>query len=565
MEETKQCQNCKKDFTIEPDDFGFYERIGVPAPTFCSRCRRLRRLAWRNDYSLYNRNCSFCERKFVSIYSPETPFKVLCPKCFHSDEFNGYEYGMEYDANRSFIEQVIELHKKTPVLGIINDNDIASVNCLYTNDVAFSKNCSMVFIAWRLENVLYSTNLGSGRELCDCMCIDEQSEYSYESLSSSSISSCKNVYWCIQCVNCVFCYDCRGVQDSFMCFGLRNKKYHFKNVQYTPEEYKKIIAGYNLHTREGYKKAKSEYKEFISKCPRKFADIKNSVDCTGTDVIHGKNVKSSNFAITSEDSKYVHEGVSFKSCYDCAVGGETELAYECITPDQSYMSLVTIESWKNNFASYCLDCHSCSNILGCVGLKKAEYSILNKKYSKEEYEDLFKKIKNDMLVRGEWGEFFPANKSPFGFNETRAFAEMPMLKNEATSLGYSWRDDIQQTKGKETISQFAIPNSIADVEDNILDEVLRCSCCERNYRILPEELLFYRRLQIPIPENCFFCRHSERLSLRGGFDLEKYQCDCAKENHVHEGRCSEVFETFFASKNNSRPLFCEECYQAEIV
>lgn len=24
--ETKQCQNCKKDFTIEPDDFAFYEK-----------------------------------------------------------------------------------------------------------------------------------------------------------------------------------------------------------------------------------------------------------------------------------------------------------------------------------------------------------------------------------------------------------------------------------------------------------------------------------------------------------------------------------------------------------
>ncbi|KKU51453.1 MAG: hypothetical protein UX74_C0027G0022, partial [Parcubacteria group bacterium GW2011_GWA2_47_10b] len=29
--ETKTCQNCKNSFTVEPEDFGFYEKIKVPA------------------------------------------------------------------------------------------------------------------------------------------------------------------------------------------------------------------------------------------------------------------------------------------------------------------------------------------------------------------------------------------------------------------------------------------------------------------------------------------------------------------------------------------------------
>ena len=40
--EIRQCQNCKQDFTIEPDDFGFYEKIKVPPPTFCPLCRAQR-------------------------------------------------------------------------------------------------------------------------------------------------------------------------------------------------------------------------------------------------------------------------------------------------------------------------------------------------------------------------------------------------------------------------------------------------------------------------------------------------------------------------------------------
>jgi len=42
--ETKNCQNCKKDFTIEPEDFNFYEKIKVPPPTFCPECRLQRRI-----------------------------------------------------------------------------------------------------------------------------------------------------------------------------------------------------------------------------------------------------------------------------------------------------------------------------------------------------------------------------------------------------------------------------------------------------------------------------------------------------------------------------------------
>jgi DNA-directed RNA polymerase subunit RPC12/RpoP len=47
--ETRICQNCQKDFIIEPDDFGFYEKINVPLPTFCPECRYIRRLLDRPE------------------------------------------------------------------------------------------------------------------------------------------------------------------------------------------------------------------------------------------------------------------------------------------------------------------------------------------------------------------------------------------------------------------------------------------------------------------------------------------------------------------------------------
>ena len=46
------CQNCKKDFIIESEDFNFYEKIKVPPPTWCPDCRQQRRYAWQNERTL---------------------------------------------------------------------------------------------------------------------------------------------------------------------------------------------------------------------------------------------------------------------------------------------------------------------------------------------------------------------------------------------------------------------------------------------------------------------------------------------------------------------------------
>ena len=46
--ETKNCQNCKQDFIIEPDDFAFYGKMGVPTPIICPECRQQQRMLFRN-------------------------------------------------------------------------------------------------------------------------------------------------------------------------------------------------------------------------------------------------------------------------------------------------------------------------------------------------------------------------------------------------------------------------------------------------------------------------------------------------------------------------------------
>jgi len=95
--ETRNCQNCKNDFVIDSEDFNFYTKINVPPPTFCPSCRRQRRNAWRNNFSLYSRKCDLCSKNVISIYSPDSGIIVYCNKCWWSDKWDPKSYVMDYD------------------------------------------------------------------------------------------------------------------------------------------------------------------------------------------------------------------------------------------------------------------------------------------------------------------------------------------------------------------------------------------------------------------------------------------------------------------------------------
>ncbi|MEK7140338.1 MAG: hypothetical protein AAB815_00985, partial [Patescibacteria group bacterium] len=156
--ETKNCQNCKKDFTIEPEDFNYYEKIKVPPPTWCPECRLIRRLSCVNGWSLFWRNCDKCGKRTLSAFPPTQKITVYCQPCWWGDSWDGTEYAMDYDPNRSFFEQLKELSEKTPYPAL-ETSYLTIKNSEYSNEIAHSKNCFMVICADRCESVYYSSIL----------------------------------------------------------------------------------------------------------------------------------------------------------------------------------------------------------------------------------------------------------------------------------------------------------------------------------------------------------------------------------------------------------------------
>src|SRR5687767_8082767 len=127
--ETKKCQNCKTDFTIEPDDFGFYEKMNVPPPTFCPECRLQRRLAWRNERGLHSRECDLCKKKILSVYGNESKVSTYCDKCWWGDEWDALEYGLEINFSKPFLSQFFELFHKVPLLNLFSFSVVNSQYC----------------------------------------------------------------------------------------------------------------------------------------------------------------------------------------------------------------------------------------------------------------------------------------------------------------------------------------------------------------------------------------------------------------------------------------------------
>ena len=129
-----------------------------------------------------------------------------------------------------------------------------------------------------------------------------------------------------------------------------------------------------------------------------------------------------------------------------------------------------------------------------------------------------------------------------------------------------------------------MPDHINGVSDDILNEVIECEhngkdCnqqCATAFRILPNELGFYRAMKLALPRLCPNCRHYQRLKKVNPPKLWHRKCMCSgveSDNekyqntipHFHgENSCLNEFESAI-SPERQEIVYCEKCYQAEFI
>jgi len=568
-QEIKQCQNCKQEFIIEPEDFSFYEKIKVSTPTFCPECRIIRRMTWRNERTLYHRKCDATGKDIITMFAPEQPVVVYERDYWWSDKWDQNATGRDYDFSKPFFQQYKELFERAPLPNLANSN---TRNSEYGNHNADMKDCYLTYACFRNEDLAYCYGM------VDCKnCLDVYKGLNfmqcYEVTLGTDMNRVMFSYDSDESVNCAFLHACKNMIDCLGCINLRNKSNCIFNQQYTKEEYIKERAKYDFGSYKALSDFKKKFAEFIKKYPRRYGFIYKSANSIGDNILNSKNVYMG-FDIYGgvEDCRYVIHGWDrIRDVFDgYGYGGNLSNSYEVVdTGVDGTGNLFSVFTHTCQYTQYTYALHNSKNIFGCVGLRNKQYCILNKQYTKEEYEALIPKIiahMNEMPyvdANGKiykYGEFFPSELSPFAYNETIAQEHYTKTKDEILGQGYKWREpDTKQYK--VTISPADLPDHIKDVSDDILNQVIGCehagNCneqCTGAFKIIPSELQFYRAMNLALPRLCSNCRHYHRLHQRNPFKL--WDRECAK--------CGNPIKTSY-SPDREEIIYCEQCYNAEVA
>ncbi len=557
----KICPISGKEFILTSEDLAFYKRMGVPPRTLHPDEDFKRRSSWRNERNLYSRKCDATGKKIVSIYSEDKKFPVYDQKYFWGDSWDPLDYGQDFDFSRPFFDQYYELMQKVPRISIINKEGINSDYCNYSQK---NKNCYLTFGAHFNEDLSYVHYATKSKDCVDSYWLRD-CELCYECVDCGggyNLKFCQNVFnssdsWFLK--NCIGCKNCFG------CVNLRHKEYYFLNQKCTKSEYEEKLKNLDLISRESLQNLRKNFGEFCEKFPCKYMEETQSEDCSGDFISQSARCYNSYEITGSEDCNNAVIVDEVKFCRDVSHIGfdASELCYELIGCSATFDCVACESCWHNDNIAYCGLCFHSSDLFGCISLKHKKYCILNKQYSREEYFILKEKIISHMRKSGEWGEFFPMELSPFGYNETVANEYFPFeepnflspgsekiqeFKPGLENLKYNWKTEKSKKYSGEKIN---IPDHIKDVKDDICEKIFTCPVSGKKFKIQKAELNFYKKMNLPLPVFHPNIRHEKRRGLRNPRTLFERTCD--NEN------CENIFKTTFNPERKEK-IFCEKCY-----
>lgn len=548
-QEIKQCQTCKKDFTIVPDDFAFYESIKVPPPVDCPQCRNQRRIAFWPFGKFNKRTCDLSGERIISIYPATTPFPVYKNAEWYSDKWQAP--ALAYDPARPFFEQFRELQKKVPRPHQFGTQNTA---CDWCDDVWESKNCYLCRSLLQCEHLFYSYRTVRCRDSYD-ICYSYDVEQSYDCTYCFKVFNVRYAFDVKDSMDSAFLYDCRNVRNCFMCWNLRNREYCIENRQYTKEEYEIKLKEYRLGSWEGCARARAAFEAHIKNDAMHRENLNTKcVGSTGNYLTECKGCRGTYFFENAENCCYSFRGgITSKDCHDGAGVLRCELIFDTNQVSDSYRLLFCnycTNCRESEYLDFCFECEYC---FGCVGLRKKKFCILNKEYPEAEYRRVVAEIKKQMTADGTYGRFFPYAMATSGYNLSLAGIFFPKTREEVAAMGGVWEE--MESPSLEGLSVHPFEDDINKVGDDVVGQALVCEETKRAFNVIAEELAFLKRHEIPLPRYYPDVRTLKRVSRLFSIFPRSAKCHfCGKE-----------ITTYYPKEWGYERIACVECYQKEVV
>lgn len=518
-----KCSVSGKTFQVSPHELSLRKIFGVEnIPLKLSPKYRIQYIgAFWPHWNLHKRKCDRTGKQIISIFRPDCVYPV-----WQRDEWIAHANPPEkdFDFNRPFFDQAWELFQECPIPHIFQSHN---QNCEYTDDWYYSKNCYLCHSGQNNEDCRYCYG-------CDSIKNIHGGVFSFESELCLDIINSIKCFHSIFLLNCrnidssAFLYDCRDCSNCLFCFNLRNKKHCFGNEQLTKEEFEKKKKEWDFSSRITYEKAKKYFAEMmitlawhralqIDKCENSSGNfIHNCKDCENCYLL-SYHENCANTAFSGPHAKMTLDSVG-------TVGGE--MVYMTSLPVYCYDARFCFSTSHCRFVQYSAYLQNCHYCFGCCGLVNEKYCILNKKYSKGDYENLLPKIIKHMGE--EYGDFFPKYFSPNPYEESFSGFYFPLSKENP--FGFDSCEPIEKINVK-TAEIKDIPDSIKNLtpekEKWLISQIFWDKTLNRPFQIQQDDIDFAKKLNTPLPYQ-YYINHMQSNLYWMPFSGELRETICAK-------------------------------------
>jgi CxxC-x17-CxxC domain-containing protein len=500
---------------------------------------------------MYYRSCDESGKRILALYPASSEKKVVTytqKTWWDYAKMNPLEFGRDFDFSRTFVEQFADLKKDVPRPSLHNTN---VENAEFGNHCVGNKDCYMTIGSDLCEGCQFTYWAIRCRDCLDCSLVYD-CELCYDCVDLRLCYNCQHVDSSESMTDSQYCYDCVGCFDCFGCVELRHKKCCFLNQQLTKGEYETHVRFVQENP--------AAMQEFLLE----YEKLLRSSVLAGVKNVQSENVRGDKLWRCRE----CFDGFDLEKCHDasyCSFGfdgvtsqdvdffGQIERLYNGFSAFGQYDCISTIMchySHDVHYSEYCISSH---HALGCVSLHHHAYCILNKQYTKEQYEELFPRIIEHMKNTGEWGEFFPVELSPFPYNVTVAQKYYPLTKEEIEKRGWYYEDisELEKRHREEFKTEMtSLPADTTKIDASICSQVLRCERSGHPYKITPKLFSYLRDRRLPLP-----CLHQDerneiRMARRNPQQLWQTLCT----------GCHRQTDSSFHPDTGQR-VYCPSCYE----
>lgn len=548
-----RCKDTGADFSVSPAELALRQKLApkvggetfpLPLPSRSPDARLQRRLAWRSELHLFFRTSDRSGERILSYLPPGADSVVYSLDEWLSDDWDAVSYGRDYDPNRPFFEQFLELRRAVPQPGMAVQ---FSEHSDYVNNTSYCKNCYLIAGCNYAEECLYGTFLNNSVGCVDS-CFVHHCQYCYDCLDCSECYRLQHCWNCFGCSDSMLLHSCRSSKNCFGSVNLVRKEYVFFNEQLTREDYEQRLRLLRLDTTTGRQAALARFEAHRVQYPYRSQLGEMNEQASGNMINQSRRCFECFDATALEDCAHCiwfHKATDSLDCYSW--GLSAELCYECVAVgSQAVRNLCCSNCFASTDVLYSHQLRSCKDCFGCASLRRKQYCVLNRQYSRVDYEALVSEIIKNMIADGEWGEFFPPSVSPLAYNDSAGADYFPLSEKEAIARGFRWRPVEEQPR---TSAVPSAPDSIADVPDEICDTPLICRASGRPFRVTSAELRYYRNYGIPLPQYHWEERHRARIARRLPWTLWERECE----------RCHMALSTAF-SPERQEIVYCEKCW-----